>query len=281
MGNSYDLGKLREWIEFAADRIAHAGPTRVLVAGLASVGLPDPPEGKTKSQLAASSVAATPDECLPEIAQRILDRDAEPALRNALQDLLWAAEPVPDIPKRLRREIARDLDLEPYLPGYPHFKAMLHELWDLSADDFGSFFGNDTSLGGQIDQHVRRNPGDWTAEDLFQNLGAFDALNKRFARFLEGLVSGEVLLDESAQRATVESRRSWPLSPRATCATGCCSPSSPAPGVRASEALGVHVEDLTLTADDEHVTVYGKRGRSRTILLDDANPRGGVLNPHH
>lgn len=205
MGNSYDLGKLREWIELAADRIAHAGPTHVLVAGLASVGLPDPPEGNTKSQLAAASVAATPDERLPEIAQRILDRGAEPALRNALQDLLWAAEPVPDIPKRLRREIARDLDLEPYLPGYTHFKAMLHELWDLSADDFGSFFGNDTSLSRQIDQHVRRNPGDWTAEELFENLGAFDALNKRFARFLEGLVSGDVLLDEPAQRAIVES----------------------------------------------------------------------------
>jgi integrase/recombinase XerC/integrase/recombinase XerD len=40
-------------------------------------------------------------------------------------------------------------------------------------------------------------------------------------------------------------------------------------GVRASEALGVHVEDLTLTPDDEHVTVHGKGGRSRTILFDD------------
>jgi len=39
--------------------------------------------------------------------------------------------------------------------------------------------------------------------------------------------------------------------------------------VRASEVLGVHVEDLTLTPDDEHVTVHGKGGRSRTILLDD------------
>src|SRR6266536_3434261 len=39
-------------------------------------------------------------------------------------------------------------------------------------------------------------------------------------------------------------------------------------GARASEALGVH-DDLTLTPDDEHVTVHGKGGRSRTILLDD------------
>ena len=40
-------------------------------------------------------------------------------------------------------------------------------------------------------------------------------------------------------------------------------------GLRAGEALGVHLEDLTLTPDDEHVTVRGKGGRARTVLLDD------------
>jgi integrase/recombinase XerC/integrase/recombinase XerD len=40
-------------------------------------------------------------------------------------------------------------------------------------------------------------------------------------------------------------------------------------GLRASEALGAHVEDLDLTRDDEHLTVTGKGGRRRTVLLDD------------
>ena len=40
-------------------------------------------------------------------------------------------------------------------------------------------------------------------------------------------------------------------------------------GARVAEALAVHVEDLDLTPDDEHVTVTGKGGRRRTILLDD------------
>lgn len=40
-------------------------------------------------------------------------------------------------------------------------------------------------------------------------------------------------------------------------------------GLRASEALGVYVEDLTLTPDDEHLTVTAKGGRQRTLLLDD------------
>ncbi len=40
-------------------------------------------------------------------------------------------------------------------------------------------------------------------------------------------------------------------------------------GMRVSEALGLYVEDLDLTPDDEHVTVAGKGGHQRTVLLDD------------
>jgi len=40
-------------------------------------------------------------------------------------------------------------------------------------------------------------------------------------------------------------------------------------GLRVSEALGLYVEDLDLTPDDEHLHVKGKGGRHRTLLLDD------------
>lgn len=40
-------------------------------------------------------------------------------------------------------------------------------------------------------------------------------------------------------------------------------------GLRVSEALGLYVEDLDMTADDEHLRVKGKGGRHRTLLLDD------------
>ncbi len=42
-----------------------------------------------------------------------------------------------------------------------------------------------------------------------------------------------------------------------------------ATGLRIEEALGVHAEDLDLTPDDERLTVLGKGGRRRTLLLDD------------
>ena len=40
-------------------------------------------------------------------------------------------------------------------------------------------------------------------------------------------------------------------------------------GLRASEALGLHVEDVDLTPGDEHFVVTGKGFRHRTVLLDD------------
>lgn len=41
-------------------------------------------------------------------------------------------------------------------------------------------------------------------------------------------------------------------------------------GLRIGEALALHVEDLDLTTDDEHINVKGKGGKPRTVLLDDA-----------
>ncbi len=40
-------------------------------------------------------------------------------------------------------------------------------------------------------------------------------------------------------------------------------------GLRVSEALGIYMEDLEMTPDDEHLRVKGKGGRHRTLLLDD------------
>ncbi len=38
---------------------------------------------------------------------------------------------------------------------------------------------------------------------------------------------------------------------------------------RAAEVCGLHVEDLDLRLDDEHVRIHGKGGAVRTVLLDD------------
>jgi len=40
-------------------------------------------------------------------------------------------------------------------------------------------------------------------------------------------------------------------------------------GLRVSEGLSLYVEDLDLSPDNEHLTVVGKGGKRRTVLLDD------------
>ena len=40
-------------------------------------------------------------------------------------------------------------------------------------------------------------------------------------------------------------------------------------GLRPGEALGLHVEDLDLRPDDEHLCVLGKGNRRRSVVLDD------------
>jgi len=40
-------------------------------------------------------------------------------------------------------------------------------------------------------------------------------------------------------------------------------------GLRISEGLSLYVEDLDLSLDNEHLTITGKGGKRRIILLDD------------
>jgi very-short-patch-repair endonuclease len=124
--------------------------------------------------------------------------------RNAIQDELWADQGTPVIPKRTRREIARVLDLTDLVYDADRFMTLLGRLWVLDdTSPFSLLTRIPTSLREGIERHVFRNPGDWDAEYLFEQLGAFDARDARFARFLEGLVSAEYLPDEPAQRHIV------------------------------------------------------------------------------
>jgi very-short-patch-repair endonuclease len=170
--------------------------------------LPEPPgqdEG-TKRDRINHSFAALSDADLPVVAERILATQVLPvdaATRNAIQDVLWAGQGAHEIPKRTRREIARDLDLADLVYDAGRFTALLDRLWVLDNDPFEWLTGTATGLRAQIERHVFRNPGDWSTEELFEQLGAFEAGDTRFARFLEGMVSADVIPDEPAQRHIV------------------------------------------------------------------------------
>ncbi|MFE5565097.1 hypothetical protein ACFQ68_08900 [Amycolatopsis japonica] len=140
---------------------------------------------------------------LPRVAERVLATMALDARRrNDVQDTLWATTEQPSIPKRIRRELAKDIDIYDLICNEDHFASLLDALWVLDDNSLSAFIAGQRNLRDQIQQHVYRNM-DWNATELFEKVGAFEASGRRFALFLEGLASADVVPDVEAQRRFV------------------------------------------------------------------------------
>lgn len=160
------------------------------------------PGSKWERMLA--SFDAVSDVALSAVAQQYIEHFApEPAVRNTLQDLLWAGDGGPTISKKARREVARCFDATELYLDAGEFDGLLASLWVIDTDSFATLVGGDNSLRAGIDRHIHRNPGDWTPDHLFDSLGAYDCSDKRFRLFLEGLASSNVRPDEAEQRRFV------------------------------------------------------------------------------
>jgi hypothetical protein len=202
-----DLVRLRHVLEPIILGLKDSHTAKNLPAVCEQLGLPDFPsdgEGSKRDRLEAVFNAVA-DAALPGIAERYLDHfTPATALRQAIEDLLWADDAGPTIPKNVRREIARALRTEDLYLDASRFDALLERLFvlgDQSAPLFASAFGfPDESLRAEIQQHVHRNPQDWTPEHLFDRLGAYECTDRRFRLFVEGLASANVRPDERDQR---------------------------------------------------------------------------------
>lgn len=209
MDGAGDLAILREALEFVPSHISGSTTHATLAGSCDTLGLPTPPsedEG-TKHERASASFAALPDAALPLVAEKVLAAGGlDAGQRNTVQDALWAIGGQPEIPKRTRRELAHaldlDLDLDDLVRDGERFTRLLDSLWVLDDDPLGVLFAGRRTLREHIAQHVYRN-SDWSTEELFERLGAFEASDKRFALFLEGLASAEVVPDVEAQRRFV------------------------------------------------------------------------------
>jgi hypothetical protein len=169
------------------------------------LSLPEPDSEGTKRDRLRMSMAATQDASLPEVARRLLLQHPPPsAIRNQLEDVLWSDGVCPPIPKRYRREVARRIEAEELYVDRDKFDELLERLWVLGDELWtDALFGRPTGLRAEIHQHVYRHPEDWSAEKLFDKLGAYECSDTRFALFLEGLASADVRIDEAAQRRFV------------------------------------------------------------------------------
>lgn len=171
------------------------------------LGLPSPPpkeEGSKAERLEASFKALTDTDLVLVVSNLLRQETMSTLQRRAIEDVLWAEQESVEIPQRVRREIARALDLDDLTQHSGRFMDLLGRFW-LPDDDPFALFTKRTRQGlrAEVERHVLRNPGDWSTEDLFEELGAFTAPHPRFARFLEALVSADLVPDEPIQRRLV------------------------------------------------------------------------------
>lgn len=170
-----------------------------------ALGMPVPDGEGSKHDRMVASFDALPDGALESVAVQFLRiHSPDAAVRNVIQDALWGLRSTLALSKRHRREVARAIDGDVFLDAH-QFEQLLDALFVLDDDPLGGFFGNSSnSLRTRINRHVFRNPGDWSAEMLFEQIGALDASDARFARFIEALAGPDVRPDEPSQRAFVD-----------------------------------------------------------------------------
>jgi very-short-patch-repair endonuclease len=169
------------------------------------LGLPPCPAGSKRERMTGSFNSAMEVD-LPNVAENYLREFCRsPRERNAIQDKLWTGEDAAEIPLRYRHELSRRLgDAGDLYLRDDAFEALLQSLWIIEDDPLEFIFPNAArGLRSQIHQHVFRNPSDWSAEYLFEAVGAFETSDRRFALFLEGLASAAIRPDIDEQRRFV------------------------------------------------------------------------------
>lgn len=207
MAEQFDLARLRSLLEGVVGTLYERYRHQDLPELCERLHLPPPPanDGPTKHQRLNASLQACPDGRLPQVAVAVLDSETLlTAEHHALQDVVWLGRHYVEVPGRTRRELAKALDLDDYRDYPDRFLALLGRLWDLGDDWLGEWGTPTVSLREEIARHVMRFRDDWSTEELFERLGAFEAPHPRFGRFLEGLASAAVLPDEHAQRRFVD-----------------------------------------------------------------------------
>jgi hypothetical protein len=168
MGEDRDLAALRQLVGDVIAPLSDENTHRTLGDACEQLGLPAPTEEGSKRERVERSFAEVPDSDLPRVAERALaQRRVDARTRNRIQDLLWADPLPPEISKRVRRELARNLDLADLVHNAARFTALLDRFWVLDDDLLSGWLltPSTTSLRARIERHVFRNPGDWSTED--------------------------------------------------------------------------------------------------------------------
>ncbi|MFC4612919.1 hypothetical protein ACFO9E_35030 [Streptomyces maoxianensis] len=132
MVDSRDRSPLRA---FVGEVVAGLGSLthRELNPAFEQLGMPPvPDDAGSKRDRIELSFDQVPDAELPQVTRRILEQShvyVSPSRRYQLEDLLWAEDTPPEIPKKARREMARALDLSELAQHHDRFLQLLDRFW--------------------------------------------------------------------------------------------------------------------------------------------------------
>lgn len=142
------------------------------------------PEGFSKRQRIEAVLENLTQEDIARLAIKFAAVRSDIPLDEAGRKVLEAGDP--PLTQITRRDVARILGDD--LAGERSTVEVVEGYFPLSSplEDFFGSGGN--SLRDQITQHMDRNPGDWSVEHLFGEIGAFDCSRARFGALLEQAV---------------------------------------------------------------------------------------------
>lgn len=197
-----ELTQLRSALRAAAHSRLDSG-WRDLAARCVSAGLPrqEKMEGDSIAKFVQRSVDAVANAELRAAATRFLSvypfDGASPQL-FALGEALYASEGRIGLSKRVRDDLARALGRADLLAAPEAFERLILSLF--LVNQFSGFGGG--LLEELRDQFIQS--GAWSVETLFEKLKAFEVTERRFATFIEGLLTGDVQRSESSIRKLAE-----------------------------------------------------------------------------
>jgi hypothetical protein len=168
-----------------AERIAETLRQRATNDQMTSVGLragvviPAYEEGVSKRDRARQGIAGKTERELGEIARLLGIQFSDYALEEA--GLAVLEHGTAAITVITRRDVAKCFGDD--LCGEQDVVEIVRKLFPI--DTMGAEFFSSRSLSHNIEQHMIRNPGDWSVEFLFDQIGAFTCSRDRFNRLIE------------------------------------------------------------------------------------------------
>ncbi|AKV02315.1 hypothetical protein AKJ09_08978 [Labilithrix luteola] len=195
-----DLQRLRSLLRDGIGDLKDLTTTPNLNEITDALGLPGPVEASSKRLRLHGAVDVAPEATLPDVARRFLEQYPPVVkLRDEVQEIIWSDPLTPRINKRVRRELATVIDKLGLFDNAKGLDRLLDSLFNIGPTLDEAFLGQ-PSLADHIARNVYNNPGQWSAEQLFEEVGALDCSDARFCRLLEGLASADVRPDVSDQR---------------------------------------------------------------------------------